>query len=203
MKKHFKILISGISIVLLSSTFLPVTNHSVFANSFVSKQDKSSDVVLKINGKSFNNVSVSKDIMNAGQVLENYFYLDKFGNVKLKGTPEELAKKLGISISEAQSMYEVTKELPNRYDRGDVGFKFVLGPKTRSMGGWAAGTYATGYVGWYLKQFAKNPATAGAVALVSGAVGWAVKTAVEKHWRVADATVYVPFANLVYKVHLP
>lgn len=147
MKKHFKILVSGMSIVLLSSTFLPVTNHSVFANSFVSKQDKNSDVVLKVNGKSFNNVSVSKDIMNASQVLENYFYLDKFGNVKLKGTPEELAKKLGISISEAQSMYEATKELPNRYDRGSVGFKFVLDPRTRSMGSWAAATYATAYVG--------------------------------------------------------
>ena len=203
MKKHFKILVSGLSIVLLSSTFLPVTNHSVFANSFVSRQDKSSDVVLKINGKSFYNVSVSEDIINAGQVLEDYFYLDKFGNVNLKGTPEELAKNLGISVSEAQSMYEVTKELPNRYDRGDVGFKFVIGPKTRSMGGWAAGAFATGYVGWYLKQFAVNPVTAGAVSLISGAVGWAVKTAVEKNWKVANATAYVPFADLVYTVHLP
>lgn len=203
MKKHFKILVSGLSIVLLSSIFLPVTNHSVFADSVVSKQDKNSNVILKIDGKTFNNVSVSEDIINASQILENYFYLDKFGNVNLKGTPEELAKNLGISITEAELMYQVTKELPNCYDRGYVGFKFILGPKIRSMSGWAAGTYATGYVGWYLKQFAVNPATAGNVALISGAVGWSIKTAIEKHWKVSNAIVYIPFVNFVYTVHLP
>lgn len=203
MKKYFKIIISGLSIVLLSSIFLTITNYPVFADSVVSEQDRRSDIVLKVDGKVFNNVSVSEDIMNAGQVLENYFYLDKFGNVNLKGTPEELAKDLGITVTEAELMYQATKELPNLYERGPVGFRFNLGPKVRGMGGWAAGTFATGYVGWYLKQFAVNPATSGVVALISGAVGWSVKTAVENHWRVANATVEVPFVNFVYTINLP
>lgn len=203
MKKYFKIIISGLSIVLLSSIFLTITNYPVFADSVVSEQDRRSDIVLKVDGKVFNNVSVSEDIMNAGQVLENYFYLDKFGNVNLKGTPEELAKDLGITVTEAELMYQATKELPNLYERGSVGFRFNLGPKVRGMGGWAAGTFATGYVAWYMKQFAVNPATSGVVALISGAIGWSVKTAVENHWRVANATVEVPFVNLVYTINLP
>lgn len=32
------------------------------------------------------------------------------------------------------------------------------------MNGWVAGTFAAGYIGFYLKQFIVNPITAGAVA---------------------------------------
>ncbi|CXG31855.1 Uncharacterised protein [Streptococcus pneumoniae] len=71
------------------------------------------------------------------------------------------------------------------------------------MGGWAAGAFATGYAGWHLKQFAVNPVTSGFVAVISGAIGWAVKTAVENYWTVAVATVEVPFVNLVYTIDLP
>ena len=39
--------------------------------------------------------------------------------------------------------------------------------------------------------------------LISGAIGWAVKTAVENCWTVAVATVEVPFVNLVYTIDLP
>ncbi|WP_235870433.1 hypothetical protein [Streptococcus pneumoniae] len=54
-----------------------------------------------------------------------------------------------------------------------------------------------------MKQFAVNPVTSGFVAVISGAIGWAVKTAVENYWTVAVATVEVPFVNLVYTIDLP
>ncbi|HEM4335509.1 TPA: hypothetical protein U1Y26_002238 [Streptococcus suis] len=203
MNKFFKFTALGLSIFLFSSSLLPLSSYSVSADSIISKEVNSNEVIVEVDGQTFHNVSVSEDILNAGQVLENYFYVDKVGNVNLKGSPEELAKALGISVDEAISFYQATKELPNIYDRGPVGFKFNLGPTVRAMNGWAAGAFATGYAGWYLKQFAVNPLTAGVVAVISGAIGWSVKTAVENLWTVAYATVDVPFVNLVYTIDLP
>lgn len=202
-KKSFKALVVGLGIVSIFSSALPMVSHSVFADSALTRVDKANDIVLNVDGNKFYNVSVSEDIVNAGQILEDYFYVDKFGNINLKGTPEEIAKNIGISVQEASLMYEAVKELPNVYERGPVGFRFNLGPQVRGMGGWAAGAFATGYAGWHLKQFAVNPVTAGFVAVISGAIGWAVKTAVENYWTVAVATVEVPFVNLVYTIDLP
>lgn len=203
MNKRFKFTALGLSIFLFSSSLLPLSSYFVFADSIISKEVNSNEVIVEVDGQTFHNVSVSEDILNAGQVLENYFYVDKFGNVNLKGSPEELAKALGISVDEAISFYQATKELPNVYDRGPVGLKFNLGPTVRGMNGWAAGTFAAGYAGWHLKQFAVNPTTAGVVAVISGAIGWSVKTAVENLWTVAYVTVEVPFVDLVYTIDLP
>lgn len=203
MNKRFKFTALGLSIFLFSSSLLPLSSYSVSADSIISKEVNSNEVIVEVDGQTFHNVSVSEDILNAAQVLENYFYVDKFGNVNLKGSPEELAKVLGVSVDEAISFYQATKELPNVYDRGPVGLKFNLGPTVRGMNGWAAGTFAAGYAGWHLKQFAVNPTTAGVVAVISGAIGWSVKTAVENLWTVAYVTVEVPFVDLVYTIDLP
>lgn len=102
-----------------------MVSGSVFADSALTTVDKANDIVLNVDGNKFYNVSVSEDIVNAGQILEDYFYVDKFGNINLKGTPEELAKNIGISVQEASLMYEAVKELPNVYERGPVAFQIA------------------------------------------------------------------------------
>lgn len=142
-------------------------------------------------------------MLEKAQVLEDYFYIKETGEIGLRGDAKELASLLNISEADAQLYYEAVKELPNTYMRGPVGIRFNLGPKVRGMSGWAAGAFATGYAGWYLKQFAVNPATAGFAAVISGAIGWTVKTAVESHKTTTLAVVYIPGVDLVYTVNVP
>lgn len=101
-----------------------MVSGSVFADSALTTVDKANDIVLNVDGNKFYNVSVSEDIVNAGQILEDYFYVDKFGNINLKGTPEELAKNIGISVQEASLMYEAVKRVTQRLRKRSCRFSF-------------------------------------------------------------------------------
>lgn len=146
---------------------------------------------------------IDKGMQDNAQRLENYFYVQDNGAVGLRGNAAELSQVLIISQEDANLLFEAVKELPNTYFKGPVGLRFNLGPTVRGMSGWAAGTFAAGYAGWHLKQFAANPVTAGLVAVISGAIGWSVKTAVESQKSTTLAVVYVPGVELVYTVNVP
>lgn len=142
-------------------------------------------------------------MLEKAKILADHFYITRRGAIGLKGDPKELANLLGVSETDAQLYFEAVQDLPNVYMKGPVGIRFNLGPKVRSMSGWAAGTFAAAYAGWHLKQFAVNPATAGFTAVISGAIGWAVKTAVENHKKTTLAVVHIPGVDLVYTVNVP
>lgn len=143
------------------------------------------------------------EMINSGELLSELFYIDNYGNIRLSATAEEISELIGVSLSEAKAMIEATKELPNVYSRGFVGLRIHLGPTVRAMGGWAAGTYATAYCAWHLKQFAVSASTAGAVAVISGGIGWAVKTAVEYGWRMTTVGTNIPGVAMSFDVYVP
>ncbi|MGT2888449.1 hypothetical protein N1495_09605 [Streptococcus didelphis] len=203
-----KKIIKSTSIILFSSllmnTSIPTvladqTNHSHFNHlTSASKSINVSDLE--------GNISVPKidpSMLNSAKQLEDYFYIKHDGSIGLKGNFKEVARLLKISEKDAKLYFEAVNDLPNTFYKGAVGLRFNLGPKVRGMSGWAAGTFAAGYAGWYLKQFAVNPATAGFAALISGAIGWSVKTAVENHRSTTLAVVYIPGVELVYTVNVP
>lgn len=203
MKKYLTMIILGASIISLTTTALPIFNQTVLARDVSVKENNNSDIIVKVNGQTFYNVSLSEDIKEAAGMIEEHFYVDPFGNIRLKGTPEELSEKIGVSLQEAELMYQAVQDFPNLYDRGPVGFRFNLGPQIRGMGGWAAAAFATGYAGFYLKQFAVTPATAGAVGVLSAAIGWNVKYAVENYWTSVNVTIEVPFVTMVFPIDIP
>ncbi|VRC53993.1 transcription antiterminator LacT [Streptococcus pneumoniae] len=49
-----------------------MVSGSVFADSALTTVDKANDIVLNVDGNKFYNVSVSEDIVNAGQILEDH-----------------------------------------------------------------------------------------------------------------------------------
>lgn len=147
--------------------------------------------------------SYTDEVSQLGQKLEQYFYLDNNGNVRLSGTEDELSNVLGISKEDARLLLEYSESLPNIYDRGFVGLTLRLGPTVRSMSGVLAGGFAAGYCGWYLKQFAVNPATAGVVGAISAGIGGAVGWAVSHGIRTVDVGVNVPAVSMRLYVNVP
>lgn len=205
MKKSIKKTSALLLATSLINLALPVTNVLAKENmpQTVEQVKDSKSVVISDSDGNIIQPTINKDLLRNGQKLEAYFFVQEDGSVGLKGNPNELSRLLSISETDAQLLFEAVKELPNVYQKGAVGIRFNLGPKVRGMSGWAAGTFAVGYAAWYLKQFAVNPATAGVAAVISGAIGWTVKTAVESHKTTTLAVVYVPGVELVYTVNVP
>lgn len=209
MKKINKLLAN----VLLTTSFLgvvsPVVTYADQVNYSYEVNEQSSNV-LEINGNgnfTVNGVvktySEQDRVSQLGQKLEKYFYLDNSGNVKFSATQEKLTNELGISVEEANLIMKLSEDLPNLYDRGFVGLTLHLGPTVRGMTGFAAGTFAAGYCGWYLKQFAVSPVTAGVVAVISGSIGGAVGWAVTNGLRSVDVGVNVPATTMRFNVYVP
>ncbi|MEG0159484.1 hypothetical protein [Carnobacterium sp.] len=125
--------------------------------------------------------------------LATYFGLDESGNVTFNVDRDTLVNELGISPEDVTLMFAATEELPKPIEsiqvntkklmRGFVGVYMNLGPKVRKMNGWAAGAFAGGYVGWYAKNFAVNPITAGVGALITASAAASAKYAVENNLR--------------------
>lgn len=203
-----KKIIKTTALTLLSSLILTNTGPTVFAN-------QTTDPKIKESANHQKTISISdldgnlttpkpnKQMLEKATILENYFYVKPDGNVGLNGDARELANVLNISEEDASLYFKAVNDLPNTYLKGPVGIRFNLGPTVRGMTGWAAGTFAAGYAGWHLKQLALNPTTAGLVAVISGAIGWTVKNAVENHKTTTLAVVYIPGVNLVYTVNVP
>ncbi|KHD44475.1 hypothetical protein ACVRZD_09360 [Streptococcus hongkongensis] len=178
----------------LAEENIPQTIEQVKTNKSVVISDSEGNIIRP---------TINEDLVKAGQKLEAYFYVQEDGSIGLKGSPKELSQLLNISETDAQLYFEAVKELPNVYQKGAVGIRFNLGPHVRGLNGWAAGAFAAGYAGWHLKQFAVNPATAGVVAVISGAIAAVVKAAVESHKTTTLAVVYIPGVELVYTVNVP
>lgn len=69
------------------------------------------------------------------------------------------------------------------------------------MGSWATAAFATGYVGFYLKNFVVNPLTAGVASVVSA--GAAVKYAVEHGIKRVPVGKNIPGISMSYVVQVP
>lgn len=185
----------------------PITTFANTHNHFTTLGQSNSDFTVTRTG----DVYLEEQIIHSGQsiieekgaILSNYFYVDNRGNIKLSLAAEDLASLLDISVEDANLMIKATSELPNIYSRGFVGLRIHLGPTVRKMNGWAAGTFAAGYCGWHLKQFATTPVTAGFVAVISGGIGLAVKTAVENYVRMAVVGLDVPGIAMSFDVYVP
>ena len=140
----------------------------------------------------------------AAEKLSKYFVI-KDNRLEINSNADTISKEINVSKEDAQLMIDAAKELPTSIisPRGFVGVYINLGPKVRKMSGWAAGTFAAGYVGFYLKQFAVNPVTAGVVAVISAGTGAAVKWAVENGIRRVPVGKNIPGLNMSFNVNVP
>lgn len=145
------------------------------------------------------------EMVDTAVKLQDYFTYDQYGTIILNATKEELMTNLGITEEQAQDLLAISDLHARKTSyRGFVGVYLNLGPKVRSMGGWAAGTFAGGYVGWYAKQLAAlGPWGAGAAALVTASTVLTVKWAVENHVRVVPIGQNIPGFNASYNVYIP
>ena len=146
-----------------------------------------------------------KAMLETANILEKYFGYNEYGRIVLKATKEELVNNLGLSEKDAQDLIDISDSgvIKNK-SRGFVGIYIYLGPKVRKMNGWIAGTFAGGYVGWYLKELAaSSPIGAGVAAVIAGGVGLGVKYAVEHGLRVVPLGRYIPNFKLSYNVYVP
>lgn len=164
--------------ILIITIFSVVGLFSPFSSSVNAKE-----------GIALNNVNEEESMMETAEQLSTYFELDQNGNIIFNVDQNTLVKELGISQEDAALMIGASEELSREnvgsqiQARGFVGIYLNLGPKVRKMNGWAAGAFAGGYVGWYAKNFAVNPVTAGVAALITGATTLTVKNAVERGIR--------------------
>ncbi|MDR2832638.1 MAG: hypothetical protein LBV67_02865 [Streptococcaceae bacterium] len=140
--------------------------------------------------------------------LTNYFQVDD-NNVVLNVDKDTLINELGMSEEEATEILNLSQIyaseniiVPNR-QRGFVGLHLDFGPKLRSLGAWAAGLYVGARVGWYLKQFATTPHTAGVVAIISGSIVWVVKEAIRTGLRRQSIGVNIPGWSWSFRVSFP
>lgn len=156
--------------------------------------------IITQNGK----FSYDEDLLKDSIKLQDYFGYNEYGEIVLNLTKEELVA-LGFTESEADELLAISESgVRKSKSRGFLGVYIHLGPKARSLGGWAAGTFAAGYVGFYCKELAAlGPAGAGAAALITASVGLSVKWAVENGVRVVPIGQYVPGFNLSFNVHVP
>lgn len=146
-------------------------------------------------------------MIQTAEKISTYFSVDENNNIIFNADRDTLMN-LGISAEDADLMILASAEFtsietPEVQAYGFVGIHLNLGPKVRSMSGWAAGTFAAGYVGWYAKTFAVNPVTAGVAALITAGTGLAVKNAVEKNLKKVSIGMDIPFVSLSYNVDIP
>jgi|GEM_PF-1783327 len=212
LKKNFSLMV--IAAVTVMSFLLPSVAITVSASELSSTAN--SDDAIEISQGVF---TLNTDLLNeeeqrqleVGEKLSELFTQDSEGNLIIGANSKELQRKLGISENEAQQLIEATNEIGQDIDvqsrrsmaRGFVGLHLNLGPSTRKMNGWLAGTFVAGYVGWHLKKFAVSGVTAGAVAVISGAIGWVVKTAVERGLRFVSVGTFIPNVSLAFSVTTP
>ncbi|KAA6450865.1 hypothetical protein [Bacillus swezeyi] len=164
----------------------------------------------QIDGENPPEVSADKKQIEMAEKLSNYFELDKDGNIHFTADKETLMEmgisehdsKLMTSMKPEEFSFEENKDEIQAY--GFVGLHLKLGPKVRAMSAVAAGAFAAGYVGWYVKQIAAaGPWGAGAAAAITastaGIVGWAVNKGLKK----VNVGVNIPFVSLSYTVNIP
>lgn len=200
MKKLKKIIVGLLCFTLLFSLSVPIISNASDNDLYEIIVDENG--YFTVNGEK-NIYSDQSRVSEIGDFLSNYFYTDSNGNVKLDITVDEIASKLNLSTEETNQLYEFSKDLPNIYNRGFVGLTLRLGPKVRSMGSVLAGGFAAGYCGWYLKEFAKTPVTAGVVGAISAGIGGAVAWAVNKGLTSVDVGVDVPGISKRFYVNVP
>ena len=149
----------------------------------------------------------NRKMIETAEKISGFFSADESGNISLNADRDTLIR-LGISEEDADLMILATTELtiievPEVQAHGFVGIHINLGPKTRKMNGWAAGAFAAGYVGWYAKQFATNPVTAGVAYTITAGTALAVKNAVEKNLKRVSIGINIPFVSKSYTINLP
>ncbi|WP_404457652.1 hypothetical protein [Sutcliffiella horikoshii] len=136
--------------------------------------------------------------------VSNYFEENADGSIIFTADIETLMD-MGITESDAELMISAGKELSHNQIQPDgfVGIHLNLGPRVRNMTAWAVGVFAGGYVGWYAKQFAVNPITAGVAALITAGTGLAVGNAVKKGLKRVSVGMNIPGISLSYTVNIP
>lgn len=156
----------------------------------------------------FMTLKAEQKMIKAAHKFSEYFIVDKNGEIVLDADRATLMKSLGVSAEDADLMIAAASELsaieePEMEALGFVGMHVNLGPKTRSMGGWAAGIFVGGYIGSYVKYFAVNPAMAGLAAVLVAGTSLAAKNAVDKGLKRISFGHYIPGLSLSKTVTTP
>ncbi|MFW6772634.1 hypothetical protein [Weissella cibaria] len=148
--------------------------------------------------------TLDNETIASGRALEKYFVIEN-NQIRLRVDADTLANAMHVSTQMAQMMIDNTNQnyRSEFSTMGFVGVYINLGPKVRNMGGWAAAAFATGYVGFYLKNFAATPVTAGVAGVVSAGAGAAVKYAVEHGIKRVPVGKNIPGVSLSYVVQVP
>lgn len=146
-------------------------------------------------------------MIQTAEKISSYFSVGEDGNIIFNADRDNLIQ-LGVSEEDADLMILATTELtpseePEVQAYGFVGVHLNLGPKVRAMSGWAAGAFAAGYVGWYAKQFAVNPITAGVAGLITAGTALAVKNAVEANLKKVSIGTNISGISLAYTIDIP
>lgn len=197
MFKKFSVMVSVIALVF--SLFAPMTSHA-------SEKEE-------IDWKDYYGNELTEEQFQLANEISNYFTSDKNGRISFTANKETLIE-MGISESDAELMVSASVELPRLSQlpevsdtefkpMGFVGIYINLGPKVRGMTGWAAGAFAGGYVGWYAKNFAVNPVTAGVASLITATTVLVVKNAVENGVKRVPIGHNIPGWTLSYTVNIP
>ena len=160
-------------------------------------------IVLKIsNVLSLNLNDGEEEQLDLGSQLVDFFIEDEAGNIVLNVDSETLQKELGLTAEEADELLQINEYFENQSDmqeisqRGFVGVRVNLGPETRAMNALLGGAYVTGWIGFHLKVFATTPATAGAVAVISAGIGFAIKTVIQNKIKTVQLGINVPGISL-------
>ncbi|MGE7625512.1 hypothetical protein ACQKMD_21765 [Viridibacillus sp. NPDC096237] len=152
---------------------------------------------------------IDEELIQAAEKVSSYFSVDEDENIIFNADRDTLISDLGVSEKDADLMILAVAELtsnnknPKIQPYGFVGVYLHLGPKVRAMNGWAAGAFAAGYVGWYAKQFAVNPITAGVAGLITAGTALAVKNAVEDNVKKVSLGLNILGLNWSYDVDIP
>ena len=190
----------SVFVATLGAGLLFMSNTAVHADSAVTNVvTKSVEKITVHDNSSYG--SIDDEIVSSGRALEQYFVIEGH-QIRLHVDADTLAKAMNVSTKTAQLMIDNTNEINNSVSitNGFVGVYINLGPKVRGMGSWAAAAFATGYVGFYLKNFAVNPLTAG---VASAGAGAAVKYAVEHGIKRVPVGKNIPGISMSYVVQVP
>ena len=124
----------------------------------------------------------------------------------LSFTSDELnvfAGQLDSSLRISDPNVEINTDEPSTQLFGFVGLYLKLRPQIRSMAALPAGSFAGGFVGWYLKEFAAaGPWGAGVVAAISASVGGVVAWAVKNHLKTVPVGQNIPGVSWSRNVYI-
>ena len=207
MENNMKKLITSsiVALSLFGAVAPTLANASTISNIISSdKVDEftSADINIITN---YGQYSYDKKLTEVALKLENYFSKNEYGNPVLYATKEQLMEDLEITEQEAEDILSIAEsDVRKTQFRGFVGLYINLGPKIRSMNGWAAAAFAGGYVGWYAKELvAAGPWGAGVAALITASAAALVKWGVENGVTVLHLGDHIPGISLSYNVYIP